>query len=94
MVGVRMRAAFRQPRADVETNFNSGLDVGKTGGYAVFDLYSEVMALEPVSISFGVTNLFDQTYANHLSRSSSFDPEVVQVNEPGRSFFLRASATF
>ena len=94
MVGLRMRAALRQTRADVETGNNSGLDVGNTGGYAVFDLYSELLSLAPLSVTFGVTNLFDRTYATHLSRSNSFDPEVVQVNEPGRSFFLRAHATF
>lgn len=94
MVGLRMRAASRQTRADIEDGNNSGLDLEKTGGYAVFDLYSEVVAFHPVSISFGITNLFDKVYANHLSRSNAFDPEVVQINEPGRSFFLRAHATF
>jgi iron complex outermembrane receptor protein len=94
MVGLRMRSAFRQPRADVETNFNSGQDVGKTGGYAVFDVYGEVLNFEPLKITVGLTNIFDTAYANHLSRSNAFDPEVVQVNEPGRSFFLRAHATF
>ncbi len=94
MAGLRMRSAFRQPRADVETNFNSGQDVGKTGGYAVFDVYGEVLNFEPLKITVGLTNIFDTAYANHLSRSNAFDPEVVQVNEPGRSFFLRAHATF
>jgi iron complex outermembrane receptor protein len=94
MMGLRMRAAYRQPRADVGNDGNSGVDVGKTGGYAVFDLYGEVLAFEPMTISLGVTNLFDKVYANHLSRSNSFDPDVVQVNEPGRSFFIRAHATF
>lgn len=94
MAGARLRSAFRQPRADVETNFNSGQDAAKTGGYAVVDLYADVFALEQLTFKFGVTNVFDTTYANHLSRASAFDPEVVQVNEPGRSFFIRAHATF
>ena len=94
MMGLRMRAALRQSRADIEANNNSGVDVGETASYAVVDLYGEIYSFEPVSISLGITNLLDKTYANHLSRSNSFDPETVQVNEPGRSFFLRAHATF
>lgn len=94
MAGLRMRSAFRQPRADIETNFNSGLDTGRTGGYAAFDVYGELLELEPMTVSFGVSNIFDKTYASHLSRSSAFDPEVVQVNEPGRSFFMRARLAF
>ena len=94
MMGLRMRAALRQSRADIEVNNNSGVDVGETASYAVVDLYGEIYSFQPVSISLGITNLLDKTYANHLSRSNSFDPETVQVNEPGRSFFLRAHATF
>ena len=94
MAGLRMRAAYRQPRADVAVDNNSGLDVRKTPGYAVFDLYGKVFALKSLTVTFGITNLLDHTYANHLSRSNSFDPTVVQVNEPGRSYFLRAHATF
>jgi len=94
MAGMRMRSAFRQTRADIDANANSGQDSGDTGGYAVFDLYGEILRFEPMTISVGMTNMFDTVYANHVSRSNSFDPEVVQVNEPGRAFFLRASATF
>ena len=94
MMGLRMRAAYRQNRADLEENNNSGLDVSETAGYAVFDLYGEILSFEPMTISLGITNLFDKVYANHLSRSNSFDPDVVQVNEPGRAFFIRAHATF
>jgi iron complex outermembrane receptor protein len=48
----------------------------------------------PFKLRVGVTNLFDRTYAYHLNRSNSFDPTEVQVNEPGRSVYLRVSASF
>ncbi len=94
MSGLRLRGAAKQTRADIESNNNSGLDTGETGGYAVLDLYGKVWAFEPFEVSLGVTNVFDKTYANHLNRSSSFDSEVSQVNEPGRSFFIRINADF
>lgn len=94
MAGLQMRAAAKQTRADIETGNNSGQDTGETGGYAVFDIYGKVWAFEPFDLALGVTNVFDKTYANHLNRASSFDSEVSQVNEPGRSFFLRINADF
>jgi len=94
MAGLRLRGAKKQTRADIEAGNNSGQDSGETSGYAVLDAYGEVFAFEPVTISLGVTNILDKVYANHLSRSSAFDTEVTQVNEPGRAFFLRAHATF
>lgn len=94
MSSLRVRGAAKQNRADIESNNNSGLDTGKTGGYAVFDLYGKIWAFKPFDVALGVTNILDKTYANHLNRSSSFDADVTQVNEPGRSFFLRVNADF
>lgn len=94
MSALAMRAASKQNRADDETNNNSGLDVGETGGYAVFDVYGKIYGLDPVEISLGVSNVLDKTYSNHLNRSSSFDNTVTKVNEPGRSFFVRINAEF
>ena len=33
-------------------------------------------------------------YAQHLNRGNAFDPTQIQVNEPGRSAWLRMTATF
>lgn len=35
----------------------------------------------------GIDNLFDRSYAEHLNRANldPFNPDPVQVNEPGRS---------
>lgn len=93
-IGSRMRWASKQTRVDADTSTGSGLDVGKTSGYAVFDVFGSYNPIENVRLDAGVSNLFDKTYANHLNRSNSFDPAVVQVNEPGRSMYLRAKITF
>ncbi len=94
LVGTRLRVAAKQDRADVEANNNSGLDAQKTSGYAVFNLYGRVFALAPFDVAFGVTNLFDKGYAEHLNRATGFNADAVQVNESGRSFFLRVNAEF
>jgi iron complex outermembrane receptor protein len=94
MGAVQMRAAAKQTHADIETNNSSGLDTGETGGYAVFDVYGKIYSLDPVEVSMGVTNIFDKTYANHLNRPNGFDNTVTQVNEAGRSVFVRVNAKF
>lgn len=93
LAGLRMRAAAKQNRADIGT-VSSGQDTEETGGYAVFDVYGKIWAVQPFDVALGVTNVFDKTYSNHLNRSSSFDNEVTKVNEPGRSFFVRVNADF
>ena len=46
-------------------------------------------------IAAGVDNLFDRTYAEHISRSAATVPgflvQSTRVNEPGRTFWIKAS---
>lgn len=90
MIGSRLNFATRQDRIDDQT---SKRDIGKTGGYGTVDIYSKVN-VQPFEIRFGVSNLFDKTYAQHLNRSNVFDPTSVQINEPGRSIGLQLHAKF
>ncbi len=89
-----MRWATTQTRVDTDPTVGSGLDVGKTSGYAVFDFNTIVKHTEDARFIIGVNNLFDQTYANHLNRSNISDPTQIQVNEPGRSFYAQLKITF
>jgi len=74
----------------------SMLDVGQTSGWAVLDLYGRYQPSKPVTLSAGVNNLFDSSYAYHVNRAASdpFNPTAIQVNEPGRSLWLKAAVTF
>ncbi len=94
LFGTRIDAALRQSRVDNDTDTGSGLDVRKTPGYVVPGLYGAYSGLDPVTVRFGVTNLLDHSYANHLNRSNSFDTDQAQVSEPGRSFYLQVSTKF
>ena len=57
------------------------------------DLYTAV-DIDFLKLHVGISNLFDKNYADHLNRSNAFDAEEVQVNEPGRSFFVRLKGSF
>lgn len=84
----RVNWALKQGRIDPSR------DPGKTPGYATLDLFGTWAVTERAELAFGVSNVFDATYANHLSRENIFDSTLSQVNEPGRSFWLRVRATF
>ncbi len=89
-VGTRVNFASKQTRIDSNT---SQRDVQKTSGWATMDLYGSY-DIKPFEVQFGASNIFDNEYALHLSRSNAFDPVEVQINEPGRSFFLKLYARF
>ena len=93
-LGSRLRWAAKQTRADTDPLTGSAIDAQETPGHVVLDLFASWKPVTGLELKGGVSNLLDQTYASYLSRSNGFDPAVVQVNEPGRSFYLQAALTF
>lgn len=89
-----IRWAAQQSRVDLDATTGTGRDVAKTNGYAIFDVAATLTHFEPVSLTFGVSNLFDKRYASHLNRSNISDPTEIQVNEPGRSIYLQMKIPF
>ncbi|MCB9990572.1 MAG: TonB-dependent receptor [Rhodospirillales bacterium] len=89
-----MRWAFEQSRVDTDPTAGTGRDIGQTNGYAVFDIEGTFIEFEPATVNFGITNLFDTSYANHINRSNISDPTEVRVEEPGRSFYVQLSMPF
>lgn len=93
-MGSRLRGALKQTRIDSNPMTGSGRDAGEAAGYAIVDLFATVEVMEQTNIRFGVSNLFDKFYANHLNRESLNDAATVRVNEPGQSFYIRLQAEF
>jgi iron complex outermembrane receptor protein len=89
-----IRLAAKQTRVDDDPTFGSGLDFGKTAGYAVVDFRSEYLLTETITLSFGVDNIFDQLYTEHLNKFNAFDAVQERVNEPGRSLWIELAAKF
>jgi iron complex outermembrane receptor protein len=94
MFGGMMRAVSKQTRVDDDITTGSGLDVGQTPGFTVYNLYGSYAIDKLSKISFGVDNVTDKTYAEHLNKSSAFDVTQVQVNEPGRAYWARLNMVF
>jgi len=94
--GVAMFWSAKQTRADVDPSVGSGLDARETPGWASFDVYGRWSLGTAGELSLGVRNVFDRTYAYHVNRANvdPFSPDAIQVNEPGRTFWIRASFSF
>jgi iron complex outermembrane receptor protein len=94
-LGGLVRAEARQDRVEDDPFTDSGQDAGKTPGWGTLDLFGRYEGTEHVSLAAGINNVFDRNYAYHVnSEPSPFDPNAVQVNEPGREYWLRLSASF
>lgn len=73
-------------------------DISESSGYGVFSLNAGYRMGENLLITAGLDNLFDRTYAEHISRNSAtvpgYDPVTGRVNELGRNVWLKAQYTF
>ena len=58
----------------------------RTGGYTIFDLRAGVNIFDNLQLNFGVLNLTDKNYVNHLNAKNPFTKQ--QVPEPGRVFYM------
>ncbi|MCP5066142.1 MAG: TonB-dependent copper receptor [bacterium] len=93
-MGADARMVARQNRIHPDFGNRLGVDTSKTPGFVVLSLYASVKPWPYADLSFGVDNLLDNNYHEHLSRLSSPVPGFVsrdKVNEPGRRFWLRLS---
>jgi iron complex outermembrane receptor protein len=72
------------------------VDPGVTPGWVILNLYGSYELGKDVTLKAGVNNVFDLNYAYSVNRANvdPFNPTAIQVNEPGREFWLRLFARF
>lgn len=77
----------------------TGVDSGPTGGFGVLSLSLGYRPDENLSISLGVDNIFDKTYAEFVTYANEavvpgFDTTRGHINEPGRTFWFKTNYRF
>jgi iron complex outermembrane receptor protein len=87
-VEAEWQLARRQDRIDED----SGLDPSESPGYGVFNVNGTHPLTDYLNLSWAVDNLFDKTWAPHVSREDTVTGESYRVNEPGRTFRLALTA--
>lgn len=91
--GALWRLVSGQHRVDVGAGNIVGQDIGPSAGFGVFSINAGYRLRKDTLISAGIDNLFDKTYAEHISRSGALVngyEQTTRVNEPGRTFWLKA----
>lgn len=92
--GVLLRSVASQHRTDTSYGNIAGQDIGPSGGFSVFSVNGSARLKKGISLSVGIDNLFDRTYAEYLSRSgamvSGFS-QTTRVDEPGRFLWAKVS---
>lgn len=95
--GGLLRMVADQHRVDVGSGniVSNGQDIGRSPGFAVFSVNAGWRPKKGVLITGGIDNLFDRTYAEHLSRTGTSLPGFVfpadtRINEPGRNVWVKA----
>ena len=94
MFGGEVRLVDKQTRVDDNNMTGSGLDFGQTDGFALLNLYGSMKISKNGNVRFGIDNVMDKTYAEHLNKPNAFDPSPIQVNESGRSIWAQISMKF
>jgi len=92
--GALLRAVDNQDRVQIGYGSIVGQDIGPTPGFSVFSINAGYRPKKGALISAGIDNLFDKTYAEHISRAGAMVAgytQTTRVNEPGRNIWLKAS---
>lgn len=96
--GALWRLVAAQNRVDIGKGNIVGQDIGPSGGFGVFSLNGGYQLRERWQLTWGVDNLFDKAYAEHISRSGANGiagyTQTLRVNEPGRTLWARLQTTF
>jgi iron complex outermembrane receptor protein len=74
-----------------------GQDLGATSAFSVLSLNAAWRLGKLLRFAAGVDNVFDTTYAEFVSRGGADVPGFVtttRVNEPGRTFWIKADLTY
>jgi iron complex outermembrane receptor protein len=92
--GLLLRLVDAQQRIAVRQGNIVGQDIGPTAGFAVLSMHGRWRFADSAQLAFGIDNLLDKRYAEHLSRSGAMVPgfeQTTRVNEPGRTAWLKVS---
>jgi iron complex outermembrane receptor protein len=94
-LGSVLRMVAAQDRIHVGYGNIVGQDYGATSGFSTLALNASYRAGKQSLLSFGVDNVFDKTYAEHLARDNTFEAGTsTRVNEPGRFVWAKLNVSF
>jgi len=91
--GLLYRNIAEQNRVDIGRGNIAGQDFGPTASANILSFNGGWRASDKLLVTAGVDNLFDETYAEHISRAGTAIPgfdQIARMNEPGRTLWFKA----
>ena len=95
--GGLLRGVAAQNRVAGNQGNIAGQDIGTSSGFSVFSVNGGWRASKTVQVSAGVDNVFNKTYAEHISRAGAMVSgytQTTRVNEMGRNAWVKANFDF
>ncbi|QIB50230.1 TonB-dependent copper receptor [Pseudomonas sp. OIL-1] len=95
--GALWRVTAEQNRTAINKGSVVGQDLGDSSGFGVLSLNGAYRFSEAVTLSTGVDNLLDKTYAEHLNLAGNAGfgfPAETRINEPGRTLWAKLDLSF
>ncbi|ACA84750.1 TonB-dependent copper receptor [Shewanella woodyi] len=97
--GLLWRVVAAQDRVSIGQGNISGQDLGESSGFGTLAVNGTWKHGDAILVSLGIENLFDITYAEHISRSGAGNDvpgsePMFQVHEPGRTAWVKLDYTF
>jgi iron complex outermembrane receptor protein len=96
--GTLLRAMAAQDRVAIDQGNVVGRDLGPSAGFATLALNGGYRFDERWQLAFGVDNVFDRAYAEHLNLAGSadfgFPADPVRIGEPGRSAWMKLDFSY
>ena len=95
--GGLLRGVAAQSRVAVNQGNIAGQDIAASAGFGVFSLNGGWRASKALQVNAGVDNLFNKTYAEHISRAGAMVSgftQTTRVNELGRNLWVKANVDF
>lgn len=95
--GGLLRGVAAQKRVAVNQGNIAGQDIAASGGFSVFSLNGGWRASKTLQVTAGVDNVFNKTYAEHISRAGTMVAgftQTTRINELGRNLWMKANFDF
>ncbi len=95
--GALWRLATAQHRVARNEGNIVGQDLGPSAGFGVFSLNAAYRLDPRLTLSTGVDNVFNKTYAEHVNAATvglTGYVNTLRVNEPGRTLWIKLDTTF
>ncbi|MGY0558226.1 TonB-dependent copper receptor [Lysobacter sp. A421] len=97
-VGALVRAVAAQDRVALAQGSVVGQDLGPSAGFATFAVNGGYRFNEKLQLTFGVDNVFDRNYSEHLNLAGNADfgypADPIRIHEPGRTAWMKLNLTY